>query len=517
MAIASRRGVLCEPLEARDLFAAFVVTNATDAGPGSLRQAILSANAAPGLDTVSFAVGTGARTIAPLSALPAVTDPLVLDATTQPGYDGRPLIELSGARLPAGNSTTGIVLRAGSSTVSGFVINRFGANGVSLLSKGGNTVSGNYVGTDAAGSAAAPNAGQGILVQTPNNVIGGATAAARNVISGNAKNGIQLYTTAASANVIQGNYVGTSAAGTAAVANGKCGVSVASANNTIGGAGASGRNVISGNGADGVLIAGAGATLNRVQGNHIGTNAAGTAALPNKLYGVEISQPNNTVGGTNAGSRNVISGNARSGVVLYLSGATGNRVQGNFIGTDASGARDLGNGGRGVDVTNGASDNLVGGTTLAARNVISGNDGGGVGIYNGSARNMVSGNYVGTDATGLAALGNGGAGVAVTSAAGAGNVIGGATAAARNVISASATEGIKVGDVSGTRIQFNLIGADRLATGRLPNRAAAVSLVGSAQTVVRDNTVFYAGPAAIQQVSTTGSVIGTNALLSLSL
>lgn len=513
MGLASARGVLCELLEGRDLFAAFVVTNANDAGTGSLRQAILSANATPGLDTVSFAIGTGARTIKPLSALPAVTDPVVLDATTQPGYTNRPLIELSGASLPAGNTTTGLTIHAGGSTVRGLVINRFGGNAISLLSKGGNTVRGNYIGTDATGAAAAPNGGQGVLVQASGNVIGGVTALVRNVISGNTKNGIQLYTTAASRNTIFGNYIGTNAAGTAAVANGKCGVSVASAGNTIGGPTAAYRNVISGNLSDGVLIAGAGASGNKVQANYIGTNATGSAAVPNRLYGVEISQPNNAVGGPFARMRNVISGNVKSGVVLYLSSATGNRVMGNYIGTDALGRRDVGNGGRGVDVTNGASGNFVGGEAAGCRNVISGNDGGGVGIYSGSARNTVAGNYIGTDVSGLAPLGNGAAGVAVTAAAGAGNVVGGTTAAARNIISANKTEGVKVGDVTGTRIQFNLIGTDRLVTGRLVNGAAAVSLVGSISTVIQDNTIFYAGAMAVQLVSATGSAVGANQLL----
>src|SRR5688572_2200335 len=275
-----------EALEDRVLFASFAVTNANDAGAGSLRQAILSANATPGLDTVTFAIGTGAKTIAPLSALPSVTDPLVINAATQPGYAGRPLIELTGRSLPAGNNTTGLTLRAGGSTVRGLVINRFGGNGISLLSKGGNLIVGNYVGSDAAGAAAAPNGGQGVLVQTPGNVIGGVTSGLRNVISGNTKNGIQFYTTASSGNAVRGNYIGTNAAGTAAVANGKCGVSVASANNLIGGGTSGSRNIISGNLADGVLVAGAGATGNRIQANYIGTNAAGSARVPNALYGV---------------------------------------------------------------------------------------------------------------------------------------------------------------------------------------------------------------------------------------
>jgi parallel beta-helix repeat protein len=504
-----------EPLEDRVLFAAFVVTNTADSGAGSLRQAILSANATPGLDTISFAIGSGAKSIAPLSALPTIKDRLVLDATTQPGYSNRPLVEVTGSRLPAGNTTSGLTVTAGGSTVRGLVINRFGGNGVMLLTNGGNTVGGNYIGTNASGTAAAPNGGQGVLVQCAGNVIGGSTTSGRNVISGNAKNGIQLYTTAASSNSVRGNFIGTNSAGTAAVANTKCGISVAGAGNTIGGTSSAVRNVISGNGADGVLIAGSGATGNKVQGNYVGTNSAGAAKLGNALYGVEISQPNNTVGGTVSAARNVISGNVKSGVVLYLASATGNVVQGNYIGTDATGKLDLGNGARGVDITNGPTGNLIGGATAGARNVISGNDAGGVGIYSTSARNTVSGNFVGTDASGLVGLGNTGAGVIVTAAAGGGNVIGGSGAAAQNVISANTGEGVRVGDVSGTRIEYNLIGTDRLVTGRLPNRAAAVSLVGATSTVVRSNTIFYSGARAVQLVSTSANTITSNTLRSV--
>jgi len=439
-----------EALENRLLYATFTVTTAVDSGAGSLRQAILSANATPGADTVAFKIGTGLQTIAPLTALPAVNDPLTLDATTQPGYAGKPLIQLTGSRLPIGNTTSGLIVTAGASTVRGLVINRFGGNGVMLMNNGGNTIAGCFIGTDATGAAAAPNGGQGVFVQSPGNVIGGSGAAARNVISGNAKSGIQLYTTAASGNSVRGNYIGTNAAGTAAVANGKCGVSVGSPNNTIGGPTAGWRNVISGNGADGVIIAGTGATKNTVIGNYIGTDAAGSARLGNVLYGVEISQPNNTVGGTLSALRNVISGNVKSGVVLYLSTASGNKVIGNFIGTDATGRRDLGNGARGVDVTYGASDNFVGGSTAGSGNVISGNDAGGVGSYNASPRNSITGNFIGTDLSGLVPL---------------------------------------------------------------ANAKTAVSLSGGLSTIVRGNTICYVGTIAVQSGSTSGNTITSNVLL----
>jgi hypothetical protein len=426
-----------EPLEGRTLLSAYAVTNTLDAGPGSLRQAMLDANKHAGPDAIQFSIGSGPRTIAPLTALPTLTDPVVLDATSQPGYAGKPLIELTGSQVTTTSSVTGISVTAGDSVVSGFVINRFSGNGVRLLSAGGNVVRGNYIGTDASGAAAAPNGGQGVFVQTGGNVIGGTAARDRNVISGNAKNGVQLYTAAASGNSIRGNYVGLDAAGRGALGNGQCGVAVDGApNNLVGGFVAGARNVISGNATDGVLVADPGATGNRVWGNYVGTDARGVSQVGNRSYGVEVSQPGNSVGAPFRGARNVISGNTKSGVVLYLASATGNTVQGNFIGTDAAGRRDLGNGGRGVDITNGPADNLIGGAAPAARNVISGNDAGGVGVYAGATRNRVCGNYIGTDAYGSAPLRNGGlAAVVVISSAGGGNIIGGVGTAANTICS----------------------------------------------------------------------------------
>jgi hypothetical protein len=115
----------------------------------------------------------------------------------------------------------------------------------------------------------------------------------------------------------------------------------------------------------------------------------------------------------------------------------------------------------------------------------------------------------------MAALGNTGAGVALNPAAGSGNVIGGSTAAARNVISGNSGEGVRVGNVSGTRIEYNVIGADRMVAGKLPNARAAVCLVGATGTVVRSNTIFYVGALAVQLVSATGNSIGSNHLQSV--
>src|SRR5687767_7665888 len=119
----------CQALEGRRLLSTYTVVNVNDAGAGSLRQAILDANANPGLDTIAFAIASGPQTIAPAGAdLPPVTDPVVIDGTTQPGYAGKPLIEINGAG--AGVIAHGLRLWADDSTVRGLVLNRFSLDGI---------------------------------------------------------------------------------------------------------------------------------------------------------------------------------------------------------------------------------------------------------------------------------------------------------------------------------------------------------------------------------------------------
>jgi hypothetical protein len=423
-----------------------VVTNTNDSGPGSLRQAILNANARPGPDIITFAIGSGARTINLLSPLPPVSGVTSIDGTTQPGFAGVPLIELNGGGIPA----AGIKLTAGASRVRGLVINRFNY-GVAITDAGGNIVEGNYIGTNLSGTAALPNQIDGVVVfSSRDNLIGGTTAAARNVISGNLNVGVEI-----------------------------------------------GRN---------------GPFNNRVQGNFIGTNAAGTGDLGNRANGVLIRVgTSNLIGGTVPGARNVISGNDLPGVALGHTEPVGNLVQGNFIGTNAAGTAALGNNGAGlifggVDVNVNlvtATKNTVGGTTAAARNVISGNFGQGVEINNrGSAENFVQGNFIGTNAAGTAALGNNGVGVSVTSAPG--NVIGGAAAGAGNLISANQGPfgiGVAIGiprdgltGGTGIIVQGNAIGTDFSRTLRLGNAQDGVFV--DAQSVVNtvaDNAIAFNG------------------------
>src|SRR5262249_42172609 len=156
-------------------------------------------------------------------------------------------------------------------------------------------------------------------------------------------------------------------------------------------------NVISGNTTDGIQIA-PGSTGNRVQGNFIGTNVLGDTALPNSGSGVVLSAPDNLVGGAAPGACNVISGNKSSGVSIRGAGTTGNRIQGNYIGTDAAGARVLPGSPQFDGIFLQAPGNLIGGTEPGAGNLISGNAFGGVNMVAPGSGNRVEGNRIGTDA-----------------------------------------------------------------------------------------------------------------------
>src|SRR5437773_2181874 len=136
-----------EAMEGRTLLSTYTVTNTNDSGAGSLRQAILDANKTTAADTIKFAIGSGgAKTIAPKSALPAIAQPTLLDATTQPGFAGKPLIELSGAS--AGGGANGLKLTGSGVTVRGLVIDHFGGSGIFIYGKGGDKIAGNWIGVD---------------------------------------------------------------------------------------------------------------------------------------------------------------------------------------------------------------------------------------------------------------------------------------------------------------------------------------------------------------------------------
>lgn len=383
------------------------------------------------------------------------------------------------------------VVIGGTGDGQGNTISDNGQHGVEIIGSGESKVLGNHIGTNASASSAAGNAGQGVLVKdVSNNVIGGRSTGARNVISGNALDGIFIFGADATNNRVQGNFIGTDGTGVKDLGNLQ-GVNISGASgNFVGGTAAGAGNLISGNTVRGVSI-GLDAVNNRIQGNLIGTNAAGGADLGNGSAGVEITDGSgNLIGGTSDGARNVISGNDAEGVKLNLS-AHNSRVEGNFVGTDRSGTADLGNARAGVLVL--SSVNVVGGTAVGAGNVISGNAGGGIALLGtGATGNQVQGNLIGTDVSGTADLGNGSYGVSMDDAVN--NTIGGATPGTGNTISGNGGHGINLDDPQTThnRIEGNFIGTTSGGTGDVGNTGSGVRISGALDNFV-GGTVAGAG------------------------
>ena len=277
------------------------------------------------------------------------------------------------------------------------------------------------------------------------------------MISGNGGGGIFIGAPATGTSVL-GNYIGVNPAGTAALANSGDGIIIRSTGNTIGGTTAGTGNVISGNLNDGIDFD-AGANNNVVAGNRIGTNAAGTAAIPNTFRGIWMTGgvTGNVVGGTSTGARNVLSGNNSGGISLNGAGTTGNTVIGNFIGTNAAGTAAVPNGGYGVDTRSGASGNTIGGVQAVEGNVISGNSLSGVAFLGAATDvggNTLVGNLIGTDAAGSAAIGNALQGVFVQTS---NNRIGSLASGIGNTIAFNGQVGVRVESGTGNAILNNSI------------------------------------------------------------
>jgi uncharacterized repeat protein (TIGR01451 family) len=322
-----------------------LVTTNADSGTGSLRQAILDANNVSICTvpcTIGFNLPAGQLTISPPTSLPAITSANVtIDATTQPGFSGTPLITLNGTSNP--NPSAGLQLSGGNDTVKGLSIVSFQGAAILIDTAGNDVIAGNYLGIHTNGTTAGQNAGDGIHASSGSNTIGGTTAAARNVISGNFLSGIVLTSNAS--NLVQGNYIGLNAAGTTAVANHQDGIQLLSGatNNTIGGLTPAERNVIAGNSASGIYILGSSGNLctgNVISGNYIGTDATGSSTVGNSV-GVFLGQfaANNTIGGVSAAAANTI--DFTTGGVFLLGSGNGNTILHNAIRDNAGMPIDL--------------------------------------------------------------------------------------------------------------------------------------------------------------------------------
>ena len=370
----------------------FIVINAGDSGVGSLRQAIIDANASPGTDMITFDIpGAGPHVITLMSSLPPVTSPVIIDGYTQPGASPNTLPDADNAILLlelngdiAGPGVNGLTIDAGSSTVRGLKISDFSLSGILLQSAGGNRIEGNFI---------IGNSSRGIAINAgaSNNIIGGTTFDARNIISSNGSQGVRILA-GSTANSVQGNFIGIDADGVGAAGNFNEGIFLNSSDNSIGGTTVAERNIISGSlNASGLAITGPNATGNLVQFNFIGTDAQGASSIANKQEGILIDggANNNTIGSGPLAIGNVISGNEQNGIVLgFGSPVNGNRILGNFIGTQADGVSPLGNAQDGISLASGSNNSI--GDIIGDGNIIAFNGANGVEVVSGTANPILS-------------------------------------------------------------------------------------------------------------------------------
>lgn len=502
---------MCLRLEDRTVPTTFNVTNTDDSGTGSLRQAILAANGSGGPDEIHFNIpGAGVHTITPLSQLPGISGPVIIDGYTQPGASANTngpgqgdnavlQIEINGAN---GNQN-GLVLGdlADVSTIRGLVINNGFSIGISI-SANKVTVEGCFIGVDPTGTIARGNS-HGIFFEfgqdTANGLVGGTTPAARNVISGNNSPAIFIQS---GNQTIQGNLIGTDATGLIGIPN-PVGVQIQGISNcVIGGSTPAARNVINAS-STGVNVGSCSGT--KIQGNFIQLLVDGVTpgASANNAISLELTSSSQIGGLTSTpgtGPGNVIGRAVLNGI--QLTGAN-DIVQGNLIGTDATGTKAVGIGQNGILITDigiGSSGdfNTIGGATVDARNVISACAFTGVRIIQATHDNLVQNNFIGTNVNGVPnSLGNG-EGVFLQSATN--NQI------INNVVAGNAGRGVDINtSVTNTALQGNSIFA---------NGGLGIDLIGGLQNAfgVTDNDPgdVDTGPNGLQNYP----VITSNVILS---
>ena len=496
-----------------------VVTNTNDAGFGSLRRALDNAAFyfSTNLATITFAIpGTGVQTIRPLTPLPPIRSPIVLDGysqlgssvnTAEFGTNATLAIRIDGTLV--GNE--GLLINGDLGGVNGTVIRGLSITGfdtgILITQASGVTLQGNFLGVDPSGISPGGENNVGLHVESSSNIQIGGDRAARNLIAGNITFG--AFLNEVSNLRIQGNLIGTNAAGTAAIPNGVTGLQILGGSNHLIGGGDPGQgNLIAGNGGEGVLAQGVDGL--GVQGNRIGTNAAGTAALGNGGSGVfvgvnplnQVASQNVTIGGSSPGAGNVVSGNLGEGISVQ--GVNGVVIQGNRIGTDAMGTAAIPNRfagiavGRDSSLLTPSSNIVIGGPDPNAGNVISGNFSNIVLLaVNGVT---IQGNRIGTNAAGTIALDNRGFGVFVGDDSpsqprvfSTNVTIGGATPNAGNVISGNPLAGVHLSGVIGATLQGNRIGTNAEGTATLSNSAEGVLVTNSSSNIVIGGAVSGAG------------------------
>jgi hypothetical protein len=383
----------------------YTVTSTADTGPGTLRQAILDANANAGPDTIAFNIaGGGVHTITLATPLAPLTSPVTIDGYTQSGASpntqpfGQGLNTVLRIQVTGGAGVgTCFFVQTSDTTIKGLVVNGC-TTSVEIQSGSNNRVEGNFMGTDPTGTQRLVDSGGEVVIgSAPSARVGGSTAAARNLITAC---GVAVHATGANDGaLIEGNVIGIAASGDVLLTP-PCG-STTFPIVIDGPNGQAVRNVIAG-GANGIFLQGTSGKSAR--GNYLGTDATGTVVLGLSQSAMDISGTNHTIGGPNPGDGNVLAGASfYQGLAL---GGSGHVVQGNFIGTDVTGTLELGN--HRVGISAFGTDLTIGGVQPGQGNTIAFNGplfgSGGVSVSGQRVRirgNRIYGNFSTTASNGL--------------------------------------------------------------------------------------------------------------------
>jgi hypothetical protein len=513
---ALRRRPAIESLEGRQLLSGttFYVDNTSDSAVQSLRWAITNSNNTPSTpsnpNVINFSELANIAQIELQSPLPAITQPLIIDGTTEGSYDGaHPFVQLIGNY--AGGPAIGLDITASGTQVKGLAIDGFNAGGVLIDNASNVTLTNDWVGIDPNANASGADANgntiyegngtYGVTIQSENGGTSGGDLLSNDIVSANSYNGIILSGPGTVQDVVSGTIIGSDNTGAAVVddpgnllGNGQHGgggsgivINGGASLNTIGGTTASARDVILGNKSYGVYITGSSTNSNTIEGDVIGTDITGLhgndgagASYGNGLSGVAIDSgaAGNLVTGTPSAPE-VISNNGGDGVLI--SGSNYNDIFGVDIGTDINGAKALPNAGDGVAVNSGASGNYVGFVGFSP-NIISGNAGNGVSLTGTFTNgNAVVNDRIGLAAGGNSALGNGGDGVLISGQSSS-NFIGYASSGYNNVISGNKTWGVYISDpnTDNNTVENNYIGTNAAGTAAVPNADNGLDIVNSA-------------------------------------
>ena len=478
-----------------------VVTSNGDGGDGvcdgscTLREAIEAANASGGGARVTFRLPSGSLTIRPTRALPLLSSAgTVIDGTTQPGFVGRPVVALEGS---GASRASGLVAVVADVEVRGLVVGNFDRYGLAAIGEAAvdSRFVGNWIGLGVDGRSAWPNAlgGVALLAGASGTLVGDTCAGCGNRIAGNAAavgsaqgqtgHGVLIGGTGTLGGRVWGNVIGLDVDGRA-LPNDDGILVVDGAHAFIGGRVAAARNVVSGNRVAGVELRDTGFLGAVVEGNYVGTDVSGTRAVGNDV-GVFVNgtSPGVLIGGAVVSARNVISGN-RVGVAVEQR-ASGVRLHGNLVGLDATGRVAVGNTEDGVSVIAGARDTDVGGEFPGEGNWIGGSGNAVVVGGFGTVDVRVRGNVIGLGLDGESVVGNA-MGIVVTDAAAV--TIGGALVRAGNVVVGSLGSGVVLDGVERAQVRQNRIGIrlDDVAAG---NGVGVVVRGGTLDSQVQENRI----------------------------